>query len=205
VSTNYEKIIHENLAGFYAQLPREGVETCLGAESKGDGFGFRAFGEDCRIGPDAITLSGETAVDPKGLLISLYAVHAGPDQLKIEPLKAFKDLPGSMPYQGAFSANSERILVPHVPSIREKQENIKTTFDGLDGPPGVSGDFSFILFPLPKIALCYIFYLPDDEFPASATCLFSANALSFMPLDGLADVAEYTSRKIIEHLFAESE
>ena len=121
MSTNYEKIIRENLSGFYAQLPREAVETCLGAELKGDIFGFRAFGEDCRIGPDDITLSGETVVDPKGLLISLYAVHAGPDQLQLEPFKAFKDFPGSMPYQGAFSANSERILVSHVPSIREKQ------------------------------------------------------------------------------------
>ncbi len=205
MATNYEKIIHENLSVFYAQLPPEGVETCLGAEPRGDGFVFRAFGEDCRIGSDGINLSGETVVDPKGLLISLYAVHAGPDPLQIEPFKAFKDFPGSMPYQGAFSANSERILISHVPWIRERQENIKTIFDGLDGPAGVSGDFSFILYPLPKIALCYIFYLPDDEFPASATCLFSANALSFMPLDGLADVAEYTSRKIIEYLPAESE
>ena len=197
MSTNYEKIIREYLSGFYAQLPCKGVETWLGAESKGDGFGFRAFGEDCLIGPDNIILSGEPVADPRGLLISLYAVHAGPDQIQIEPFKAFKDFPGSMPYWSAFSANSERILVPHVPSIREKQENIITIFDGRDGPPGSGGDFSFILFPLPKIALCYIFYLPDDEFPSSATCLFSANALSFMPLDGLADVAEYTSREII--------
>ena len=63
--------------------------------------------------------------------------------------------------------------------------------------PDLGGDFSFILYPLPKIALCFIFYLPDEEFPASVTCLFSANALSFIPLDGLADVAEYTSKGII--------
>ncbi len=205
MSTNYEKIIRENLSGFYAQLPRKGVEIYLGAETKGDVFGFRAFGEDCRIVPDDITLSGETVVDPKGVLISLYALHAGPDPVRLKPLKAFKDLPGSMPYWGAFSANSERVLIPHVPSIQEKQENIKTIFDGLDGPPDSGGDLSFILFPMPKIALCYIFYLPDDEFPASATCLFSANALSYMPLDGLADVAEYTSRKIIELLLADNE
>jgi hypothetical protein len=37
---------------------------------------------------------------------------------------------------------------------------------------------------------------PDEEFPASVICLFSQNALSFMPLDGLADVAEYTSKAI---------
>ncbi len=42
-----------------------------------------------------------------------------------------------------------------------------------------------------------VFYLPDEEFPASATCFFSANAVSFMPLDGLADVAEYTSKGIL--------
>jgi len=47
------------------------------------------------------------------------------------------------------------------------------------------------------VAVCTIFYLADDEFPPSATCLFSSNAMQFMPLDGLADVAEYTSRKII--------
>jgi len=50
---------------------------------------------------------------------------------------------------------------------------------------------------LPKIALLLIFYLPDEDFPASATCLFSSNARSFMPLDGLADVAEYTSNALI--------
>ena len=71
MSTNYEKIIQENLSGFYAQLDRKEAETCLGADSMGDGFGFRAFGEECRISPDDITLSGEIAVDPKGLLISL--------------------------------------------------------------------------------------------------------------------------------------
>ena len=42
-----------------------------------------------------------------------------------------------------------------------------------------------------------IFYEADEEFPASATCLFSENALSFMPLDGLADVAEYSSKEIV--------
>jgi hypothetical protein len=45
--------------------------------------------------------------------------------------------------------------------------------------------------------LYYIFHLPDDEFPASVTCLFGANVMDFMPLDGLADVAEYTAKRIM--------
>ena len=131
---------------------------------------------------------------PKGLLVSLYAAHAGLENIQIEPLKAFKDFPGSMPYHGAFSANSERVLVPHVNKIQEKQAEIISTFNG---EAIKSGDFSMLLYPFPKIAVCTIFYLEDEDFPPSATCLFSSNALDFMPLDGLADVAEYTSRKII--------
>ena len=172
----------------------------LHAEKRGEHFYFRAFGEDCCLGPDMITLSDKPIVDPRAVLISLYAIHASPEPIRLEPFKSFRDFPNSMPYQGAFSANSERVLVSHVPLINEKQQNIRNVFNGRDGLSGSGGDFSFILFPLPKIALCYIFYLQDEEFPASITCLFSVNALSFIPLDGLADVAEYTSNKIIQVL-----
>jgi hypothetical protein len=58
--------------------------------------------------------------------------------------------------------------------------------------------------PLPKIALCFIGYLADEEFPASATCLFSSNASDFMPMDGLADVGEYTARTICRLIGAET-
>ena len=54
--------------------------------------------------------------------------------------------------------------------------------------------------PLPKIALCYVFYEADEEFPPSVTCLYSHNAHLFMPTDGLADVGEYTSRTILDLL-----
>jgi hypothetical protein len=197
MNTQYEITIRDNLSSFFAQLSREDIGTWLGGETKAGSFYFKAFGEDCRLYSGGITLSGEIALDPRGLLVSLYAINASPELMMLEPFRAFRDLPDSQPYHGAFSANSERPLVPYVPLIKEKQQAIKETFDGRDGPSSSGGDFSFVIFPLPKIALCYIFYLPDEEFPASVTCLFSTNALSFMPLDGLADVAEYTSREII--------
>lgn len=197
MGTNYEKIIKDNLKRVYANST-ESLEKSLPARKEGDLFYFRAFGEDCCLGPDKITLAGRTEAGPKGLLISLYATRVNYESIQLEPFKAFKDLPDSMPYHGAFSANSEQVLVHHVSQIKERQEIILDAFSGKIGPPGVAGDFAFVLYPLPKIALCYIFYLPDEEFPASITCLFSANALSSMPLDGLADVAEYTSKAIID-------
>lgn len=194
---NYKKIIRENLQKVYTSLPRD-MDTALPARKEGHSFFFRAFGQDCRVGPDEITLSGNPASGPTGLLVSLYALHVNPQPIELEPFKSFKDIPGSMPYQGAFSANTEKVLVPYVVHIKDKQKRILDAFSGERSPGGMPGDLSLILYPLPKIALWYIFYLPDEEFPATVTCLFSANALSFMPLDGLADVAEYTSKRIID-------
>jgi len=193
VATNHDKIIKGNLSKIFSQ-PLSHLHRSLGAEWSEESLLLRAFGQDCSIDHKKVTFSHSESVEPKGLIVSLYALHANPEQLQLEPFKSFKDFAGSMPYQGAFSTNSERVLVPYVPLIRERKDEIKAVFDGEDGH---DGDFSFILYPLPKIPLYYIFYLADEEFPASVTSLFCANALSFMPLDGLADVAEYTSKEII--------
>ena len=196
--SNYEEIILENLKKAFNQ-PVEYLLRALPARGNEQALQFRAFGHDCSLEPERITLSGESDLGPMGLLVSLYAANAVPEQTELEPFKSFKDLPNSMPYHAAFAANSEQVLVPHVSRIEEKTENILSAFQG-SRPDDVSGDLVLLLYPLPKISLLYIFYLADDEFPASATCLFSSNALSFMPLDGLADVAEYTSKEIIRLL-----
>ena len=200
MASNYENIILQNLAALEGLSSQRNLEAWLPAEKRGSCYEFRAFGETCSLGRKEIALSGKRESGPKELIISLYALHAGPDPLIIEPFKAFKDFPGTMPYHGAFAANSERPLIPHVLRLKDASAGILEAFEGKKTVAGTSGDFSFLLFPLPKIALGYVFYLPDEDFPPSITCLFSSNAPRFMPLDGLADVAEYTTRKIIELL-----
>ncbi len=103
-----------------------------------------------------------------------------------------------MPYVGAFTTHTEQLLVPHVAKIKESVQIVTETLKGEEAPDGTEGDFSFIVYPLPKIALCYIFYEADDDFPASATCLYSNNARLFLPVDGLADVGEYCSKTILK-------
>ncbi len=87
-----------------------------------------------------------------------------------------------------------------MPAITRNLERIRQTLKGEPAPAGTGGDQAFVVYPLPKIALCYILYESDEDFPASVTCLYSRNADQFMPIDGLADVGEYTSKKIIERL-----
>ena len=193
---NYARIIENNLTQLFAALPPDLTRT-LPATAVENGFGFRAFGESCLLRPDGIFLAGRRQTGATGILISLYALHAAQPPCILEPYKAFKDFPDTMPYAAAFATHAQQTLVPHVPAIVTARETIIKTLDGDVAPPALGGDFGFIVRPLPKITLCYLFYLADDDFPASATCLFSSNADCFLPVDGLADTAEYTSRRII--------
>jgi hypothetical protein len=195
MSQNYLKIRNDYLKKAWARTPAV-LAGALPAILTEASLSFRAFGEDCLLTENDITLAGAPATDPKGLLIALYASTVRELPVQVEVLKSFKELPGSMPYQAAFAANAERLLVPQVPAIHSQKERLAAGFSGHLNSEPPSGDFSFTLYPLPRVPLYYIFHLPDEEFPASVTCLFAANALDFMPLDGLADVAEYTGKRI---------
>jgi hypothetical protein len=197
MTDNYARIVHSNLERLYLNLPPD-LARKLSARQSGECFEFDAFGAKCEIRPDGILLDTERQDGPVGILLSLYALGAQSELCLPEPFKAFKDFPDSMPYVGAFSSHTEQILLPHVERIEQCCPRIMEALHGGEVPGRMGGDFSFVVHPLPKIALCYIFYEADEDFPASATCLYSNNALSFLPIDGLADVGEYTSKKIID-------
>ncbi len=197
MSNNYAKIVQDNLKKLFENLPKD-LARALPATQNGDAFLFEAFGETCEIRSDGIFLGEVQQAGVIGILISLYALNAKPETCLIEPLKAFKDLPNSMPYAGAFVTHTQQILVPYVDNIERSSNRIIETLKGCKAPAGIGGDFSFMVYPLPKIALCYIFYEADEDFPASVTCLYSNNAVSFLPIDALADVGEYTSKKMLD-------
>jgi hypothetical protein len=193
---NYKKIVEANVARLYARLPLDLADR-LGASQSEEEFTFSAFGGLCRIEPHGIHLDDEHQTDVIGILLSLYALHADPALCVLEPFKAYKDFPNSMPYAGAFVSHTEQILVPHVDNLKTVQDRICQRLNGQDATTRVAGDFAWLVYPLPKIALCYIFYEADEDFPASVTCLFSNNAAMYLPMDALADVGEYTSKKIL--------
>jgi hypothetical protein len=197
MTDNYTKIVKNNLERLYGDLPIDLAQNLPG-EQDGERFIFDAFGEKCVIEPERITLGEEERSSVFKILISLYALNACSDICVLTPLKSFKEFSGSMPYVGAFTTHTEQLLVSHVAKIKEGVQSIIKKFKGEEAPSETGGDFSFIVYPLPKIALCYIFYEADDDFPASVTCLFSNNANQFLPVDALADVGEYTSRRILD-------
>jgi hypothetical protein len=197
MTDNYAIIAQNNLDQLYKSLPGNLADNLPG-EKEGNRFRFHAFGETCEITPEGIILENKNRSSVFDILISLYALNARPDNCELLPLKSFKEFPDSMPYVGAFTTHTEQLLVPHVEKIKAGLNIIKEVLNGEAAPTDTGGDFSVVVYPLPKIALCYIFYEPDEDFPASVTCLFSSNARLFLPVDGMADVGEYTSRKILE-------
>lgn len=201
MADNYTLLVKENLKKLYSNIPVNLYKNIIAVQS-GDRFAFRAFGEDCIIEPEQITLGNGGYSSVLGILISLYALSAISDAPEWFPFNSFKETPNSMPYIGAFKTHTEDILIPHVREIEKQMSRIIEAFDGMPMADS-EGDFSFILKPLPKIGLRYVCYHADDEFPASVTCLYSHNAHLFLPVDALADVGEYTSKKIIALLNAE--
>lgn len=197
MTDNYARIVRSNLERLYLNLPPD-LDRKLPARQSGERFEFDAFGAKCEIRPDGIFLDAEQQDGPVGILLSLYALGVQTELCVLEPFKAFKDFPDSMPYAGAFVTHTQQILVPYVESIEKNQDRIVENLKGRAAPAGVGGDFAFVVYPLPKMALCYIFYRADDDFPASATCLYSSNAGRFLAIDALADVGEYTSKKILD-------
>ena len=194
---NYETIIHDNLDRLYKNLP-ENLDRLLPGQRQTDKFRLKALGQSCQIRPDGVCIGEEPETGVVGILITLYALHANEDPCMPTPFKAFREFPNTQPYVGAFASHTESILIPHIDAIEDNLGLIFETLNGELSTAAEGGDLSIIVRPFPKIMLNYIFYLADDEFPASATCLFSNNALSFLPIDALADTGEYTSKKIIE-------
>ena len=168
-----------------------------GIKSIPDGFELTAFGQPCCISSQGVFIAGQPDWGPRGIIIGLLARHAVSDVCIETPWRAFRELPDSAPYVGAFRAHTEQILVPHVPALYRQREGVTGSLQGRSPEGDSPGDWALVLNPLPKIALCYHFYLPDEDFPANVTCLYASNADRFLPTDALADVGEYTARRII--------
>ena len=200
----YARIVQNNLERLFDDPQRVAMlDRTLPAERRGDAFMFRAFGRDCSLSPHRIELNATRIQGVRAILVSLYALHAGPTQPILEPFDAYKSFPGSAPYAAAFAARTEGVLVPHVERLMARDQQL---FTALDLPPkrfSLPGDLNWVVRPLPKIYLAYICYGADEDFPASVRCLFSNNACRFLPLDALADVGEYTSREILQRLSSE--
>ena len=113
MSQNFLAIQKDYLERAWSRRPEE-LEIALPGQRQGDSFHFQAFGEPCELYREEIILGGRRLTGPEGILIALYANQVPNEPLQFHPLKSFKELPESMPYQGAFATHAEQTLQPYV-------------------------------------------------------------------------------------------
>lgn len=196
---NYRTLAQANLSRLFASPPAD-LAGRLGGNASGDGILLSAFGDRWKISEAGAFCQSGASSSVVELLISLYATNAAEAPLVKAPFISFKELPDSMPYVGAFHTHCQQALAPHLEPLENRLPEITAAFGGRAEKSPESGDFAFHLLPLPKIALRFICYRADEDFPASATCLYSNNAARFLPTDALADVGEYTVQGMVEQL-----
>lgn len=179
----------------------DGLDQRIKAQQEGEEFLFRAFGQNCRLTRKGVYMDEVLDTDWAGVLVSIYALNAGEEEVELYPLQSFKQIGGTVATSGkSWVTVAQNELAKHIHEIERSKEEIIASFDGYDnaGKEGARGDLSFTLYPLPKVPQFYNFYLPDEEFDASVIGLIAANAKAFLPVDTIGDVAYVTAKKIVE-------
>ncbi|MCL6472650.1 MAG: DUF3786 domain-containing protein [Firmicutes bacterium] len=110
----------------------------------------------------------------------------------------FRDIPNSMPYDGAFRANVESVLERHVSDIIKRKEELLAKLDGHDVTEVNQADFAAIFRVFPRVECLVLLFEGDEETGAGAKLLFSSNGYKFLTTESLAAIGEALTRKLVE-------
>lgn len=197
---NYELVLVkliERLAKFnYAIVgDRTGAEFDLDSES----LKVRFLGQDyCVTKTDCKPLGGHVD-DTKDVilivdyLLSFGSLDAGDDWID------FRDLPGAVPYDGAFRANVEMVLEKYASEIIERKDELTSKFDGYDAVGFANADFAVIFQVFPRVDCLVLLCVGDDEIGAGAKLLFSSKAQYYLTTESLAAIGETLTRRVSGH------
>jgi len=154
------------------------------------------FGEMCKVKEEAV-YKGDSTLDTIGsILVLRYLLTAGDDQLRNAwvPYREFKD---GAQFASYIKANIEdrlaKVFGGNQTLLRERLQALGASLYRSEAKPDVAA----ALHPFPKVPLLVIFWDKDEEFDASFQFLFDESAASFLDMEALAVLLEYTSQKLI--------
>ena len=153
------------------------------------------FGETCAVKEEAV-YRGDATLDTIGsILVLRYLLTAGDDQLRNAwvPYREFKD---GAQFASYIKANIEdrlaKVFGGNQTLLRERLQALGASLYRSEAKPDVAA----ALHPFPKVPLLVIFWDKDEEFDASFQFLFDESAASFLDMEALAVLLEYTSQKL---------
>ena len=127
------------------------------------------------------------------LSIPIYLVQAGDIPVSGELVKELKG--GEFFFRGSHT-------LP-LAAISRKYASDRELFLGagraMGGNPFKGGDAAFSFNFFPRVAMAFVLWMEDDEFPARATLLFDANADRHMALDVVWAVALLSCQRMLTY------
>jgi hypothetical protein len=143
------------------------------------------------IALDAATRQ-ELRPDQQTLLLYYFATADGTPETG--HWVSFADLPDGRFYNQAFQGYTGHELVK---AFGADQAAFEQAAARLDGRPYPLGDAAFIFRALPYVALLVIFWLGDEDFPASCQVLFDSSASNYLPTDACAILGSTITHRLI--------
>ncbi|HVN25170.1 MAG TPA: DUF3786 domain-containing protein [Syntrophorhabdales bacterium] len=154
------------------------------------------FGEACTVRDDGV-YKGQSRLDTIGsILVLRYLLTAGDDLLRNRWV-AYRDFSDGAQFASYIKANIEDRLAKafggNQALLRERLGALGASLYRSEAKPDVAA----ALRPFPKVPLLVIFWDKDEEFEASFQFLFDESASSFLDMEALAVLLEYTCQKMV--------
>jgi hypothetical protein len=107
---------------------------------------------------------------------------------------AFSDLPDGRFYNQAFQGYTGNELAR---AFQNDMPAFELAAQSLQGVRQPLGSASYLYWALPRVPILVVYWLGDDEFPASAQLLFDASASHYLTTDSFAILGSTITRRLI--------
>jgi hypothetical protein len=196
--SNYDAVLAELLKEAHQKNAGGNAPTLGGSLT--DGLpAIPLFGEPCLVKEDGVHRAASSLDTTGSILVIRYLLTAGDEPLRNAwvPYRDFRD---GARFASYIKANIEDRLAKAFTGKKELLQERIQAIGGVMYRSESRPDVAAALYPFPKVPLLLIFWDKDDEFDASLQFLFDRSAESYLDLEALAVVLEYTCQKLIGEL-----
>lgn len=196
----YERAYAESYDLAFSKLRQADLaDVCLKSSAvpvDADGIRLRFLNRDYRIDRLAgtVTLGSETEPVPIGerLLILHYLVTAGGTPPGTGQI-SFKEVPEGVVYYPTFYKRAIRPLLSKYGASPAGLIPAAAMFGGVDAH---QGDAAVAIQAFPKVAITWVLWRGDDEFPAEGTILVDRNIQDYLPTEDIVVLCQTIAIKL---------
>lgn len=181
---------------------RTGAEIKVITPHSGE-FSFALWGRMVSLAYPALIcidlLTGQELPATSQALVLYYFITADGTPVDTQMI-SFADLPDGRFYNQAFQGYTGAELARVFRNDLLAFEIAAKRLGGIqpDKKSDVPGDLTFIFQVLPRLSLVVVYWLGDEDFPASAQVLFEISAPHYLPTDVCAYAGSTLTRKLIQ-------